>query len=146
MLGASGKGLPAGLKVLNVVSNNQLVNGSLNEAIIQSFISQVNYSYREKYFLTGSFRVDCSSNFPAAYRWASFPSISAAWLMSNEDFLKDNHAFTTVKLRASYGVTGTQDIGSSRYLALFSLASQYNSQTAATPSQLPSPDLTWESK
>ncbi|NLR81553.1 SusC/RagA family TonB-linked outer membrane protein [Chitinophaga eiseniae] len=146
VMGASGKGLPVGLKVLNTVANNQQVSGSLNEAIIQSFISQVNYSFQDKYFLTGSFRVDGSSNFPSGNRYASFPSVSAAWLMSNEDFLRDNHIFTNVKLRASYGVTGTQDIGSSRYLALFSLASQYNGQSAATPSQLPSPDLTWESK
>ncbi|WP_145673190.1 SusC/RagA family TonB-linked outer membrane protein [Chitinophaga polysaccharea] len=146
VMGASGKGLPVGLKVLNTVANNQQVSGSLNEAIIQSFISQVNYSFQDKYFLTGSFRVDGSSNFPSGNRYASFPSVSAAWLMSNEDFLRDNYIFTNVKLRASYGVTGTQDIGSSRYLALFSLASQYNGQSAATPSQLPSPDLTWESK
>ncbi len=146
LMGASGKGLPAGLKVLNVVANNQLVNGSINEAIIQSLISQVNYSYLDKYFVTASFRVDGSSNFPSANRWASFPSVSAAWLASNEDFLKDNDVFTNLKLRASYGVTGTQDIGSSRYLALFSLDNQYNQQIAATPSQLPSPDLTWESK
>ncbi|NLR61412.1 TonB-dependent receptor [Chitinophaga polysaccharea] len=146
VMGASGKGLPVGLKVLNTVANNQQVSGSLNEAVIQSFISQVNYSFQDKYFLTGSFRVDGSSNFPSGNRYASFPSVSAAWLMSNEDFLRDHHIFTNVKLRASYGVTGTQDIGSSRYLALFSLASQYNGQSAATPSQLPSPDLTWESK
>ncbi|SEW54088.1 TonB-linked outer membrane protein, SusC/RagA family [Chitinophaga arvensicola] len=145
-LGASGQGLPAGLKVLNVVSTKQIVNGDLNEAIIQSLISQVNYSFRDKYFLTGSFRVDGSSNFPSANRWASFPSVSAAWLASNEDFLKDNAVVSNLKLRASYGVTGTQDIGSSRYLALFSLAAKYNEQVAATPLQLPSPDLTWESK
>lgn len=145
-LGASGQGLPAGLKVLNVVSSKQIVNGDLNEAIIQSLISQINYSYRDKYFLTGSFRVDGSSNFPAANRWASFPSISAAWLASNEEFLKDNAVISSLKLRTSYGVTGTQDIGSSRYLALFSLAAKYNDQVGATPLQLPSPDLTWESK
>ncbi|WP_349314412.1 TonB-dependent receptor [Chitinophaga sp. MM2321] len=146
ILGASGKGLPQGLKVLNVVSNNQQVNGSYDQAIIQSFISQVNYSYLDKYFLTGSYRVDGSSNFTPDNRYAPFPSISAAWLMSNESFLKESEAINNLKLRLSYGVTGTQDIGSARYLALFSLTSKYNSQTAATPSQLPSPDLTWESK
>ncbi|WP_222597190.1 SusC/RagA family TonB-linked outer membrane protein [Chitinophaga pinensis] len=52
ILGASGKGLPEGLSVLNVVSNNQLVTGSYDQAIIQSFISQVSYGYKDKYFLT----------------------------------------------------------------------------------------------
>jgi TonB-linked SusC/RagA family outer membrane protein len=146
IVGASGKGLPEGLSVLNVVSNNQLVNGYNDAAIIQSFISQVSYGFRDKYFLTGSYRVDGSTAFPASKRYGSFPAISAAWLISNEPFLKQHSIFDNLKLRGSYGVTGTQDIGSSRYLGLYSLSSQYNGLPAATPLQLPSPNLTWESK
>jgi TonB-linked SusC/RagA family outer membrane protein len=146
ILGASGKGLPQGLSVLNVVSNGQLVAGSNTQAIIQSLISQISYGYKEKYFLTGSYRVDGSTAFPANHRYGSFPALSAAWLVSNEPFLQGNPVFTTLKLRASYGVTGTQDIGASRYLGLYALTSQYNGGTAATPSQLPSENLTWESK
>ena len=145
-LGASGRGLPFGLKVLNVVSNNLSVNGYYDQSTLISYISQVNYSYKNKYFLTGSFRVDGSTAFQENNRYGSFPAISAGWLISNEDFLKDNHVIDNLKLRAGYGVTGTQDIGASRYLGLYSLTSQYNNQPAATPSQLPSPDLTWESK
>ncbi|MET7001619.1 SusC/RagA family TonB-linked outer membrane protein [Chitinophaga defluvii] len=146
IVGASGKGLPIGLSVLNVVSNTQLVNGYNDAAIIQSFISQVSYGFREKYFLTGSYRVDGSTAFPASKRYGSFPAVSAAWLMSNEPFLQNNGIVDMLKIRGSYGVTGTQDIGSSRYLGLYSLSSQYNTSPAATPLQLPSPDLTWESK
>jgi TonB-linked SusC/RagA family outer membrane protein len=145
-LGGSGRGLPLGLSVLNVVSNNILVNGYNDRSSIQSFISQVNYSYQNKYILTGSYRVDGSSAFPANKRYASFPAISAAWQASNESFFKSKSVIDNLKLRVSYGVTGTQDIGASRYLGLYSLSSQYNSQVAATPLQLPSPDLTWESK
>ena len=144
--GASGKGLPQGLAVLNVVSNSQAVSGYNNKSFIQSFISQVNYSFRNKYFLTGSYRVDGSSAFPSENRYASFPAISAAWLVSKESFLATNRAIDNLKLRVSYGVTGTQDIGAARYLGLYSLNSQYNSQSGATPLQLPSPNLTWESK
>ncbi|MEO9021464.1 MAG: SusC/RagA family TonB-linked outer membrane protein [Ginsengibacter sp.] len=144
-LGASGRGLPQGLNVLNVVSNNILVNGNNGRSTIQSLISQVSYGYDSKYFLTGSYRMDGSSAFPSSKRYASFPSISAAWLASNEPFFKSN-SIDLLKLRLSYGVTGTQDIGASRYLGLYSLTSQYNGQGAATPLQLPSPDLTWESK
>lgn len=146
ILGASGKGIPEGLSVLNVVSNNQLVTGSNDQAIIQSFISQVNYAFRDKYFLTASYRVDGSTAFPASNRYGSFPAVSAAWQVSNEDFLLDNKILSNLRVRASYGMTGTQDIGSSRYLGLYSLSSQYNQGTAATPSQLPSPNLSWESK
>ena len=144
--GASGKGLPIGLNVLNVVSSNQTVNGLNNRSAIQSLISQANYSYKNKYFITGSYRVDGSSAFPEGNQYASFPSVSAAWLVSKEAFLESNKAVDQLKLRLSYGVTGTQDIGPSRYLGLYSLTSQYNSQIGATPLQLASPNLTWESK
>ena len=142
----SGKGLPVGLQVLNVVSNSQMVKGSNDASIMQSYISQVNYSFRDKYFLTGSYRVDGSSAFPASHRYASFPSVSAAWLASKESFLAGARFIDNLKLRLSYGVTGSQDIGSSRYLGLYSLSSQYNNLVAAEPSQLASPNLTWESK
>lgn len=144
--GASGKGLPEGLKVLNVVSNSQLVNGYNNQTYIQSFISQLNYNYKSRYFLSGSFRVDGSSAFPKGNEYAPFPSVSGAWLISNEDFLKDSRLVDNLKLRLSYGVTGTQDIGASRYLGLFSLTTQYNSLVGAVPYQLANPELTWESK
>jgi TonB-linked SusC/RagA family outer membrane protein len=144
--GASGKGLPEGLKVLNVVSNNQLVNGYNTQGYLQSFLSQLNYNYKSKYFLTGSFRVDASSAFPESNRTARFPAISGAWLISNEEFLKNSSFIDKLKLRASYGLTGTQDIGASRYLGLFSLTTQYNSVVGAVPYQLASPELTWESK
>jgi len=143
--GASGKGLPLGLSVLNVVSNTQQVSGSYSQSLIQSYLGQVNYSFRNKYFLTGSYRVDGSSAFPPSNRYASFPAVSAAWLISEEPFFGAANA-TTLKLRASYGVTGTQDIGAGRYLGLYSLNAQYNNQVGATPLQLPSPNLTWESK
>ncbi|HWK08092.1 MAG TPA: TonB-dependent receptor [Puia sp.] len=146
LMGASGKGLPVGLQVLSVVSNTQAVSGSNDASIIQSYISQLNYSFRDRYFLSGSYRVDGSSAFPSGHRYASFPSVSAAWLASRESFLAGSHTINNLKFRLSYGVTGTQDIGSSRYLGLYSLSSQYNSTVAAEPSQLASPDLTWESK
>lgn len=144
--GAAGKGLPEGLDVLNVVSNTQAVNGYNEDAKLISYLSQVNYSYKSRYFLTGSFRIDGSSAFPPGNRFAKFPSVSGAWLISKEDFLKDSRIIDNLKLRLSYGVTGSQDIGAGKYLGLYSLSSQYNSVVAATPSQLASPNLTWESK
>jgi TonB-linked SusC/RagA family outer membrane protein len=145
-MGAAGKGLPIGLNVLDVVANSQAVNGYYTNPSIISYLSQVNYSYKNRYFLSGSYRIDGSSAFPPANRYASFPSVSGAWLVSNEDFLKDSHTIDNLKLRLSYGITGTQDIGAGRYLGLYSLSTQYNSAVGATPSQLESPNLTWESK
>ncbi|MBE7175085.1 MAG: SusC/RagA family TonB-linked outer membrane protein [Mucilaginibacter polytrichastri] len=144
--GASGRGLPEGLKVLNVVSNTQLVNGFNDRGYLQSLISQVNYNYKSRYFLSGSFRVDGSTAFPPGNQYASFPSVSGAWLASNEDFLSGSKIMDNLKLRVSYGITGTQDIGASRYLGLFSLTTQYNGLVGAVPYQLANPGLTWESK
>lgn len=144
--GGSGRGLPLGLKVLNVVSSNIAVNGYNDQSALLSFISQANYGYANKYFLTASFRRDGSTAFQKDKRYGSFPAISAAWLASNEDFLKGNTVIDNLKIRGGYGVTGTQDIGASRYLGLYSLSTQYNGQSAATPLQLSSPGLTWESK
>ena len=144
--GASGRGLPEGLRVLNVVSNNQQVNGYFNRNIVQSIISQVNYNYDSRYYLTASYRVDGSSAFPTGNQYAKFPAISGAWFISNESFLQHNPVISSMKLRASYGVTGTQDIGNTRFLGLFALSSQYNSAVGAIPYQLANPGLTWESK
>ncbi len=144
--GGGGRGLPFGLKVLNVVSSNLSVNGYYDQSALLSYISQVNYGYKNKYFLTGSYRIDGSTAFQKDNRYGSFPAISAGWLASNEGFLKGSKVFNYLKVRGGYGVTGTQDIGASRYLGLYSLTSQYNNASAATPLQLPSPGLTWESK
>ncbi|MGY4539165.1 TonB-linked SusC/RagA family outer membrane protein [Mucilaginibacter sp. UYNi724] len=144
--GGSGKGLPEGLDVLNVVSNNQLVNGANSKYLLQSLISQVNYSYKDKYFLSGSYRYDGSSNFAPSKHYGGFPSVSAAWLASSEEFLAGNSVINNLKLRGSFGITGTQDIGASRFLGLYSLTTQYNGLVGAIPYQLESPNLTWESK
>lgn len=143
---ASGQGLPIGLSSLDVVSAKQAVGGNTDSPSILSYLSQVNYSFKNRYFLSGSYRIDGSSAFPEAHKYAKFPSISGAWLASNEDFLKDSQTISSFKLRASYGVTGTQDIGAGRYLGLYSLTTQYNGASAAFPYQLENPELTWESK
>ncbi|RVT96476.1 SusC/RagA family TonB-linked outer membrane protein [Mucilaginibacter limnophilus] len=144
--GGSGQGLPVGLKQLSVATSQLRPIGYFNQNYLNSFLSQVNYNFKNKYFLSGSFRVDGSSAFPTNNQYASFPSISGAWLVSNEEFLANNSSITNLKLRASYGITGTQDIGSSRFLGLYALTTQYDGKSAAVPYQLESPNLTWESK
>lgn len=145
-IGAEGRGLPAGLKVLDVLAGNLLINGANSEQYISSVISQVNYSYANRYFVSASYRVDGSSAFPKNNRYGSFPAISAGWLISNEEFMGNMPAFDLLKLRGSWGITGTQDIGASRYLGLYGLSYQYNGESAAIPYQAPSPNLTWEAK
>jgi TonB-linked SusC/RagA family outer membrane protein len=140
----SGMGIPEGLRVPSVASGPYSINGAPTESVMQSFISQLNYNYAQKYFLSASFRIDQSSQFAPNKRTAKFPSLSAAWLLSNEDFVKNISAISNLKLKASWGKTGMKDIGPYRYMEMFSFSSQYDGQPAAVPTQMGNPDLTWE--
>ncbi len=143
-IGLQGKGLPEGFDVPTVASREFRISGSRDNTIFQSFISQINYNFDQTYFLTGSYRIDASSNFPPNNRIAHFPSLSASWLVSKSSFLDNLDMINQLKLRASFGITGDPDIGASRFLGLYSLNTQYNGHSAATPFQLANPDLTWE--
>jgi TonB-linked SusC/RagA family outer membrane protein len=140
----SGMGIPEGLRVPSVASGQYMIEGTPTRSVMQSIISQVNYNYLGKYFLSASYRIDQSSQFAPNKRTAMFPSVSAAWLVSNEDFIKNIPAVTSLKLKASWGKTGMKDIGPYRYMEMFSFSSQYDGQPAAVPTQMANPDLTWE--
>ncbi len=140
----SGTGIPEGLKVPSVASGQYTIAGSPNRSVMQSLISQVNYIYNNKYFLSGSFRVDQSSSFAAANRTATFPSLSAAWNINNEDFMQKMTFINNLRLKASWGKTGMKDIGPYMYLEQFSYTTQYDGESASVPYQMANPDLTWE--
>jgi len=144
-MSVQGTGLPEGFDVPDVSSSEQIIGGYHETDYFRSFISQLNYNYKKKYFLTASYRIDATSNFPPESRIAHLPSVAASWLASSEDFISDNVSFLNLlKIRASYGITGDPDIGASRYMGLFSLSSNYNGQPAALPYQLQNYGLTWE--
>lgn len=83
---------------------------------LASFFTRVNYGYDEKYLLSASIRTDGSSRFGPNTRWGSFPALSAAWRVTQEDFMSGIQAINELKLRASYGVTGNFNIGDFAYL------------------------------
>ncbi len=109
-----------------------------------SAFGQLQYNYGSRYFVTAIFRADNSSRFAPKKRTGYFPAISGAWIISNEKFLQNNRALTFLKLRASYGQTGNDQIGDFRYLDAFSLKYDYMSAVGATPNRLPNPYLQWE--
>jgi TonB-linked SusC/RagA family outer membrane protein len=78
---------------------------------VSSLMASVNYDYAGKYLISGFVRGDGSSRFGENNKWGVFPSVSAGWLISEENFMKDKSAFTLLKLRGSYGVTGDQNGG-----------------------------------
>ncbi|GAB2770239.1 TonB-dependent receptor [Rhabdobacter roseus] len=78
---------------------------------LMSFLGRANFSYKEKYLLAASVRRDGSSRFGRDNRWGWFPSVSGGWRLSQEEFLKNVSWISDLKLRASYGVAGNNNIG-----------------------------------
>ena len=94
-----------------------------------------------------SFRADGSSKFAKNNKWGYFPSAALGWRISEEDFMKDISWIQNLKLRASYGETGSQAITAYQSLASFSTTSYVlngSSAVALVPGRVPNPDLKWE--
>lgn len=94
------------------MSNIKDISSSYTASQLASFFARLNYNYASKYYATVTFRADGSSKFAAGNRFSYFPSAALGWVISNEDFLKDSSWVTFLKLRASYGITGSQAIDS----------------------------------
>lgn len=112
-----------------------------------SFFGRLNYNYKQRYLATVTFRADGSSKFGANNKWGYFPSASFAWRMSEEDFIKNLNTFSNMKLRLSYGAAGNNRIGTFRSLSRMSSSWQpFENSTSVSyySSQLPNPDLKWE--
>ena len=119
-----------------------------------SMYARANYGYDGKYLLTATVRRDGSSRFGENNKWGTFPSASAAWRISNENFMSGTKDWlNSLKLRVGYGVTGNQDgIGEYKSLSILGVGndSYYDPATgrwslAYSPTQNPNPDLKWES-
>jgi TonB-linked SusC/RagA family outer membrane protein len=112
-----------------------------------SFLGRVSYGYNNKYLLTASIRADGSSKFGKENKWGYFPSVALGWTLSEESFIKKMNIFDNFKLRASYGVTGNNQIPA--YSSLYLLESGnyvFNDvfYTGVVPLQVANPDLKWE--
>lgn len=100
------------------IASNFYLNGGTGKSTttLISYLGRVLYNYSSKYYLSGSFRMDGSSRFGPRNRWGKFPSVSAGWNLSNESFYSDwLGAGSTVKLRASWGLSGNNNIGNYNY-------------------------------
>jgi len=120
------------------------------ESLLISFYGRLGYSFADKYMLSASVRRDGSSKFGVNNRWATFPSVSAAWRLTQESFMQDQEIFSELKLRAGYGVSGNQNIAPYRQIVVFGPQNGqflYNGQwiNAYGVNQNPNPDLKWES-
>ena len=113
-----------------------------------SFISRINYDYKNRYLLTANFRADGSSNFGPNNRWGYFPSFSVGWRISRESFLENIDELSELKLRAGYGIVGNDNVGSYAYLARVGSGGNYpiggQTMPGTYPATIANEDLKWE--
>ncbi len=127
------------------------VNSGASSSALASFLGRVNYTFRDKYLLTASFRADGSSRFSDGNKWSFFPSGSVAWRINEEPFMKPLEFISNAKLRVSYGATGNNRVSDFAYLSAVTLpaatAYSFNNQPvkAAILSELGTKSLKWES-
>lgn len=134
------------------LANNKPSGYATNDEL-QSFFSRVNYQFNDKYLLTATLRVDGSSKFGTNNKYGVFPSFSAGWRISEEEFLKGS-ALSNLKVRAGWGRTGNQEIPSkitqARFTSVVSSTTSYPlSETGTYPAgtsytRLANPNIQWE--
>lgn len=125
-----------------------VVNSGYNSYQLVSWLGRINYSYKQRYLLTFVSRVDGSSRFAGSNNeYAFFPSAAVAWRLIEEPWIKNLNFFDNLKLRSSYGISGSQAIGSYRTLALLETQNMFfngQEQPGVRNGRPASPELKWE--
>ena len=123
-------------------------SNSYTEFSLASGIVRANYDYKKRYFITAALRADGSSKFQGDNKWGYFPSAAVAWDIAQESFMSNQHVLDQLKLRASFGVTGNQDIAAYSTLGMLSGVSYgWGTSTSSTGYwgyQFATPGITWE--
>jgi len=125
---------------------NDARNNKNKTALIGS-LARVIYNYKSRYYLTGTVRRDGSSRFGADSKWGTFPSGSAAWRISEENFMQGLNFLNDLKIRVGYGITGNSGIGNYNAIRIHDVNSYILNNELAIgylDSQLPDPGLGWE--
>ena len=142
------------IQTLNASSSHFGVNTQNFDWSTNSYFGRINYTYNDKYLLTGTFRTDGTSRVGINHKWGSFPAVSAGWRVSNEDFMNNVSWISDLKIRAGWGETGNLPPYTVLYPSYTLLSPgnpyAYNSDPAAVPgvtitSQIGNPNLKWES-
>jgi TonB-linked SusC/RagA family outer membrane protein len=124
------------------------ISGSSSEDDLISYFGRLNYDYKGKYLLEGTFRYDGSARFRNGKRWSFFPSVSAGWRIDKESFFHLTNVFNLLKLRASYGELGNQAVALYSYLNSINLGQDYSFggalSSGAAATAYSDPDISWE--
>ncbi|TDH27044.1 SusC/RagA family TonB-linked outer membrane protein [Segetibacter sp. 3557_3] len=133
--------------LLGTLSGAGLVTVNYNNIVeykYNAFFGRLNYDWKGKYIVNATFRRDGSSRFGPNNRFGNFGAIGAAWVFSDEEFLKNSGVLSFGKLRGSYGTTGNDQISNYLYLPLYSSTTIYLNNPAILPVTLPNADIQWE--
>lgn len=117
--------------------------GSAVGSVMLSFIARAEYKFMNRYLLTGTIRTDGSSRFAPEYRWGTFPSVAAAWIISEEDFLRNSDILTFLKIRGGWGKSGNAMVGEYGWRTLYE-STEYQGKPATVPMQIGNDRLKWE--
>lgn len=143
-MGASGGNMLTGMQALNSAIPTG-ISGSDYHSAAWAVLAQGQYSYKEKYIATASIRYDRTYKFAPKARGGFFPGVSAAWIISKEDFMSNMPQFDLLKLRVGYGVTGNSDISPFLYQDSYSTGITYNDKVVAVAERMANDYLGWES-
>ncbi len=132
------------------IQADQNYGGYEYNAALLSYLGRVNYDYEGKYIVSALMRIDGSPKFGTNNKFGRFPSVSAGWILSEEGFLKNMTPINFLKLRASWGINGNDQIGDFRYVSTVGGGRNYTFGTAdklyngVSPNAIANPDLKWE--
>lgn len=144
-LWGDGKNFPTdGLTNINSAGANFDAGSSFTDWSNLSYLGMVNYNFRGKYIADFTFRREGSSLFAPDHRFGNFWSAGVAWNLNEEAFIKNIEAISTLRIRASYGLSGSNGVGLNAYQELLTYDSDYANQGAGYPSQYGNDMLTWE--
>jgi TonB-linked SusC/RagA family outer membrane protein len=143
--GGSGDGIMVeGLYELNNITTNKDTWSAEDKYRLQSWLGELRYDYKNRYFISGSIRTDGSSRFIKENRWGKFWSASALWVLSQEDFMQGTSTWLNdLRLKASYGTTGNDNVGYYAYQGLYGLG-DFNGTGTMELNRYPTPKLLWE--
>ena len=143
--------LQAGSNLLNDPTQS-MMGSSISQSNLASFFGRINYTYNDKYLVSGSVRYEGSTRLGLNNKWGTFPAVSLGWIASNEEFLSGSSTIDFLKLRLGYGVTGNMPSNDYLTLGLMGVVGRvydHSSQTwinAYGPTQNVNKDIKWEKK
>ena len=140
---ANGNDYPGYLPEITNAANTRSAS-QIDTYRMTSLLGRLNYDYKNRYYVSGSFRRDGSSRLAEEARWGNFWSVSGSWRLSEEAFMENAEVITDAKLRASFGLNGTQPSSYFDYMGVYGFGYNYNGKPGSAETRLFNPDLKWE--